>query len=876
MRGLPQPTLPAGALADLFAALHAQHHRAGRPSLRQMAAEVGCSHTTISAAFSEPRMPRWGLLELIVETLDGDPEQFRSLWLAASAAPPATEAESPLAVTTYVAPHDLPAPVTPYLGRAADLAHLDEALRAAQDGSGPRVVLITGPAGVGKTSLAVAWAHTAAEQHADGQLYVDLRGYDVNRARTPSAAVESVLRRLGAAPSAIPRELAERGALLRSVLADRQALLVLDNAFSADQLWPLLPGSPSCFVVVTSRDSLPALVARAGARRVELQRLTEADAEALLVTWIGARAHAEPDAVRALAKRCAYLPLALRVAAERVTRDPDAPLTVQVARFDRRSARLDLFGAGGDEQTDVRSVFSWSRRRLSEPAGTLFELLGLSPAREMEVVAAAALLGRGPSTGAGAVDELVLAHLVEQRADVISLHDLLRDYVLELAARRPEGERHAARRRLFVHYVNATRHATEHVFAEADAGTARAWLDRHRASLLAVARSAANDSPAHCLEMAALLHPYLEVSGYYGEASGLQRTAVDVAQRLDAQPELGAALVRLAGSLHRSGDTAESLAAAERALATWTAIGDQAGTASALQAIAAVHTRQGRNALGSTELHRALEMFQAVGDRTGEAATANRLGIALLQLGQLDEALAEHERAYEIYRSLESRVNQGRAANNVGVLNLRLGRYEAAAAALKEGLAIAGEVGNRAGTGVALANLGDVAERQHRYDDALESYRASIEVCAEIGYLNGLADARRGLGVVLGRLGFHAEALATLDDALRLGRQAGDADVEMATLNDIGVVQRLAGADGSASHRAAYEVSQITGDLFQRARALDGMARGARAAGDEGRARRQWQEAATLLDGLGVPEAAVVHAELARPDGDRLALPSGE
>jgi tetratricopeptide (TPR) repeat protein len=863
-------------LADLFTALHEQHHRAGRPSLRQMAAEVGCSHTTISAAFSEPRLPRWGLLELIVESLDGEPEQFRSLWLAASADQPSTEASSPTAVTTYLTPHDLPAPVTPYLGRAADLARLDEALRAAQDGVGPRVVLITGPAGVGKTSLAVAWAHTAAEQHADGQLYVDLRGYDVSRARTPAAAVESVLRRLGAEPSAIPRELAERAALLRSVLADRQALLVLDNAFSADQLWPLLPGSPSCFVIVTSRDSLPALVARAGARRVDLHRLAEADAEALLVTLIGPRGQAEPDAVRGLAKRCAYLPLALRVAAERVSRDPDAPLAVQVARFDRRSARLDLLGAGGDEQTDVRSVFSWSRRRLSEPAGTLFELLGLSPAREMEVTAAAALLGRGPSTGAAAVDELVLAHLVEQRVDVIGLHDLLRDYVVELAARRPEVERRAARRRLFDHYVDATRRATEHVFADIDAGDARAWLDRHRAALLAVARSAANDSPAHCLEMAVLLHPYLEVSGYYSEATALQRTAVDVAQRVDTQRELGAALVRLAGSLHRSGDTAESLSAAERALATWTAVGDQAGTASALQAMAAVHTRQGRNALGSTELHRALEMFQAVGDREGEAATANRLGIAMLQLGQLDEALAEHERAYEIYRSLGSRVSQGRAANNVGVINLRLGRYEAAAASLKEALAIAGEVGNRAGIGVALANLGDVAERQHRYDEAVENYRASIEVCAEIGYLNGLADARRGLGVVLGRLGSHTEALDTLDAALRLGREAADADVEMATLNDIGLVQRLAGANGTASHQAAYDVSLNTGDLFQRARALDGMARGAWAAGDQATAQRQWQEAAALLDGLGVPEAAVVHAELARLDSDRLAVPSAE
>ena len=191
----------------------------------------------------------------------------------------------------------------------------------------------------------------------------------------------------------------------------------------------------------------------------------------------------------------------------------------------------------------------------------------------------------------------MLAHLIEQRVDVVGLHDLLRDYVLELAARRPEGERRAARRRLFDYYVDAIRRATEHVFADADAGEARAWLDRHRASLLAVARSAASDSPAHCLDIAALLHPYLEVSGYYGEATALQRTAVDVAQRVDAQRELGAALVRLAGALHRSGDTAESLSAAERALATWTEVGDQAGTASALQAMAAVHTRQGRNAL---------------------------------------------------------------------------------------------------------------------------------------------------------------------------------------------------------------------------------------------------------------------------------------
>jgi tetratricopeptide (TPR) repeat protein len=878
VRALPQPSLPPGPLADLFAALHDLHHQAGWPSLRRMAAEVGCSHTTVSVAFSESRLPRWGLLELIVEALHGDPETFRPLWLRASASGPEPAEPAIAPAARYVAPRDLPAPVTPFAGRSLDLARLDSAFQAAQDGAGPSVVLITGPAGVGKTCLAVAWSHTVAGRHPDGQLYLDLRGYDASRARTPSAAAESVLRRLGVDAAAVPRDLTERAALLRSVLTDRRLLLVLDNAHSADQVRPLLPGSTSCFVLVTSRDSLPGLIARAGAHRVDLHRLGEQDATALLTQLIGAPARAEPDAAGELARRCACLPLALRIAAEVVTRDPAWPLAEQVARFDRRSARLDLLDAGGDEHTSVRSVFSWSRRRLSAQAGTLFELLGFCPARELETAAAAALLGAGQATDAAAVEELLRAHLVEQRAGAIGLHDLLRDYVVELAARRPAAERHAARRRLFDHYPQATRRAADRAFGDSGSSDARAWLDRRRLTLVAVTRSAGQDSPRHCLELAALLHPYLEVSGYYDDAAAVQRSAIAAAERAGDESERATALLRLAGALRRSGLTADSLSAAEQAMAIYAELGDgapQAGIAAALDATAAVHVRQGRNELAGGQLQRAVEIYRALGDRSGEAAAANRWGIALMQLGRLGDALDRHRHAYDVYRALGSRVAQGRAANNVGVLNLRLGRYDAAVEALDEALAIATEMGNRAGVGVALANLGDVAERRHRYDDAVESYRSAIELCAGIGYINGLADARRGLGVVLGRLGSYPEALDLLRDALQIGRRAGDADVETATLNDIGLVERLAGEDGTASHRAAHETALVTGDLFQRARALDGLARGAWAAGDRVAARRQWQQALVLFDALGVPEAADVRAELARFGTDAVAV-SGE
>src|SRR3954466_10225372 len=240
MGALPRPSVPDGPTGVLFDQLHDLHHQAGWPSLRDMAKDIGCSHTTISAAFSRPAIPRWGLLELIVETLGGDTEHFHRLWLTASS-PGTADAATTGGVPT---PQQLPADVSAFTGRDAELAELDRLIGHAAG------AVICGTAGVGKTALAVHWAQRSAARFPDGQLYLNLRGYDPGRPVTAAAALESMLRELGGAGAAVPQDQDERAARFRTLLSGKRLLLLLDNANSIDQVRDLLPGGSSCFVVV--------------------------------------------------------------------------------------------------------------------------------------------------------------------------------------------------------------------------------------------------------------------------------------------------------------------------------------------------------------------------------------------------------------------------------------------------------------------------------------------------------------------------------------------------------------------------------------------------------------------------------------------------
>jgi transcriptional regulator with XRE-family HTH domain len=373
--------------------------------------------------------------------------------LLVAGAPPGPDPSGPESGSR---PRQLPPTVAGFTGRAAELAALTKILDGA---SAPETVVISaigGTAGVGKTALAVQWAHQVAGRFPDGQLYVNLHGYDPDRPMPAADALAGFLRGLGVPGQDIPPGEDERAARYRSLLAGRKLLVVLDNAGSVEQVRPLLPGSPSCAVLVTSRDSLAGLVARHGATRLEVDLLPPADAASLLRALIGQRAKDDPGAAGTLAAQCCRLPLALRVAAELAIARPGVPLADLAAELADQQRRLDLLDAGGDSRTAVRAVFSWSYRHLEDDSARAFRLAGLHPGPDFDPYAVAALTGTKLEQARTALDALARAHLIHPAGrGRHGMHDLLRAYARELAdATDGEEEQNAALTRLFDYYLH--------------------------------------------------------------------------------------------------------------------------------------------------------------------------------------------------------------------------------------------------------------------------------------------------------------------------------------------------------------------------------------------------------------------------------------
>ena len=505
------------------------------------------------------RPPEWDrMVEPLVRACTGNDERAVGVWrrqhdvlvavygeLKRQSMPVGTSGPADV---TRVRPAQLPAAVEVFMGRAAELAELDRLLATA--GGTPTAVVISavsGTAGVGKSALALRWAHRVREAFPAGQLYVNLRGFDPDQPLSAADALAGFLRALGVAGQAIPLEVEERAAAYRSLLDGRRMLVVLDNAYSVEQVRPLLPGAPSCVVVVTSRDSLPGLVARHGAHRLDLDLLPHEDAVALLAALIGGRVEAEPDAAIVLAELCARLPLALRVAAELAVARPSTSLAQLVAELADEQRRLELLDAGGDPRTAVRAVFSWSYLHLPAEAARAFRLLGLHPGPDLGPYAAAALIHTGLEQAQHLLDLLARAHLIRPTSPGrYGMHDLLRAYATYRAGiEDSEAERWVARTRLFDHYlataaaamdilVPAERHRRPRVPPSAtpsppvaDPATTRAWLDAERVALTTVcAYTAAHGRPGHTTGLAGILFRYLEVGGHYPNAVAIHTHAL--------------------------------------------------------------------------------------------------------------------------------------------------------------------------------------------------------------------------------------------------------------------------------------------------------------------------------------------------------------
>ncbi len=691
-------------------------------------------------------------------------------------------------------PRELPAPPSHFTGRAAELAALTGLIR--EPGSQPSAVVISaigGTPGVGKTALALRWAHEVACRFPGGQLYVNLRGYDPDQPMPATDALAGFLTSLGVPGHDIPATIEERAARYRSLLAGKQVLIVLDNAGTVEQVRPLLPGNPGCAVVVTSRDALAGLVARDGAARINLDLLPAHEAVGLLSAMIGPRVDEDPAAADALAERCARLPLALRVAAELAAGRPGVPLAWLAAELADRDTRLDQLEAGGDNRTAVRAVFSWSYRNLDPAAARAFRLAGLHPGASFEAYVIAALCGTTLSEARRHLHLLVRAHLVQPAAaGRHGMHDLLRGYARELAATEDSpDERGAALTRLFDYFLHgaatamnvfhpARQHRRPRVLAAAtpspsfgDAAAALSWLDTEQANLLAIVVAAADGGfPGHATRIAATLHSYLQSASSPHEVS-FHSIALRAAWQLGDDAAAAQALLGLGSASWRLGRCASAAEELGQALNLFRAADDKAGQARALNNLGGVSYQQASYREAADYFGRSLDLFRQTCDLPGEAAALNGIGNALQSQGQDEQAATSYQESLRLARELGDRQLEIVALGNLGLMAHKVRDYQAADGYNRQAVALSRETGDRSGEATALNNLGATARLDGRYEQAVSYHKQAIGLFRETGAQADEADVLIDLGEAFLAADQPADARAQLAMALDITRRIG-------------------------------------------------------------------------------------------------------
>lgn len=767
----------------------------GNPSFQHLSRRSGQPTSTLADATNSQRvgLPRLEIVRAFVHACglrDAEAAAWENAWRDIQSTVAGGSAQS-----HTISPRELPPDVAPFCGRADALRELDEEL---DRDHAPTPLVISGTAGVGKTALALHWAHSVADRYPDGQLYINLCGYDSNPPVTPESAVATLLHSLLPVGAPIPAGARERFALYRSLSADRSLLVMLDNVATPDDVRPLLPTGNDSTVIVTSRDAMAGLVARDGAHRIDLDPLPAGDAADLLVQLIGARATADAAATDTLAERCARLPLALRLAAELAIGNADVSISRLLDDLDD-AAPLDELETGSDRQTSLRSVFSWSYQRLPAGAARAFRLLGLHPGRSYEPYALAALADCTLAEARSDLRTLTRAHLLDESCGSRhSMHDLLHAYAVELGQR--DGDSDAALNRLLDYYIEVAKTAGDTAYPYprpditgpvpvpatplphlSDKATALGWLTLERPNLVAIA-PLGERWPRHVCSLSESIGRYLNVCGCFADARLVHERAAEAARAIANRAAESRALSRLGLTCGQLGALTDAIDHLEQARRIATETGDQAVLSSVHNSLGLVYDALGRHDDGCQILTEALE--SDISDSRMEAALLNNLGLCHEHADRYDAALELYSRATEKYREVGWRPGEGEVFYNTGNINLRLDRPAAALEFCERALAIAHETG-------------------------------SIEL--EMGALNSLGAARRNLG--------------QLDDA-------------------------------AALHNQALSLARRVGDRIEVARALDGLGTVARLAGSLNDAQAFWTEALAIYTDIGVPQAAEVRAKL--------------
>ncbi|MBF9131677.1 tetratricopeptide repeat protein [Plantactinospora sp. S1510] len=911
-------------------------------SQEQLAARARVSIRTVrNLEAGRSGTPRLETRRLVVAALGADEHEESR----AAPAPVASRAAASSAVA--VVPAQLPVDTAGFVGRSDELRRLDALLEAStatlpgQDGvdtapANPVTLLtVAGTAGVGKTALAVRWAHRVRHRFPDGQLFVDLRGFAPGTGPVrPLDALSQFLRALGVRPEEVPTDIETAAAMYRSMLADRRVLVLLDNGCDPDQVRPLLPGGANNLVLVTSRDHLSGLIAREGATRLTMGLLQPDEARALLGRILGdARVSAEPEATAELARLCAFLPMALRIAAANLHGQPYQTVAGYAATL--RPDRLSELAVHGEVQSAVRAAIDQSYFALPESARQLFRRLGLMPCPDVNIESAAAIGDVTSAEAAVTLGLLARVHLLEQRGPRrFGYHDLLCLYARERAhAEEEEPARQAVVTRFYDYYLEMVDSAANVLHPQLmrlaplpggpaasdvprfdDPGQASGWLDAEHANLLAAITHAAVHGPRPAAWRLAdgirghLMFRMDTVDWMSTAGAGLAAARAD-----DDLPGQAAAHLSLATLYSRLGD--QERAASEYSLTITLArrAGWLDGAMAAHGSLGNVYLRLGQAAEAAVNFADVLTHARRTGRAPIEATARSNLGVAWLELGRLAASADEAEKALAASRLVSARSIEANTLANLGQACHALGRFDRARECFEGALALHRQLGDQDSEGWtlcglaalhcdtgdhagalrlaedaldmtrgdshnryrvdALNTLGTILERLGRHRPAVDHHRQARDLAGRSGYRYAMTVALLGEGAALRQLDEPTSALDAVTAALDIAASSGYRVLEGSARSLRAELHLDAGEPGPAATAAelAVAVQRETGYRLGEGCALVVLGRALTGAGDVVAGRAHWHAALALLRDIGAAEARTVRALLSRSE----TLPAG-
>jgi DNA-binding SARP family transcriptional activator/tetratricopeptide (TPR) repeat protein len=765
-------------------------------------------------------------------------------------------------------PDTLPPELPDFVGRARELE-----LLTSDRGAGPRVTVIEGMPGVGKTALAVQAARRAAGQYPDGTLFLSLRSHQHGcEPVDPAQALDRLLAMLSVPAARIPGSIGERVALWRAQLSRRRMIVILDDAARPDQIRPLLPAAGQCLILITTRRRLSDV---ADARTLTLDVLPAEDAATLFRRIAGQDAVSDEAQVARAVQLCGNLPLAIQLTASRVARDRPAGLGGLIEELSQAPARL---GGSGAASPEVTAAFDLSYRALEPDHQRLFRELGVGPCEYVSLQAAAALDGCTLAEAEKALATLLDHHLLARAPDgQFRLHDLIRGYAAECAARDdPPAQQRQAVSRLLDYYLHTADQADRvlhpfrrrmpvqvtHVPAAGPAlGTsedAAAWLRTEWRNILRAARHAGDHEwKRKCADLTHVLADFIQIQAHWDEAITAHTVALQAARDLADPARTAQAALELSAVRQQAGAHEPALALAEEAAAIYRSLADQAGEAEALDQAGLAHFRAARSREALAYFDEAQALYRAAASQRGIADTLSHSGIASWHLGRCAEATAHLRDALTLYRGIGDRRGEAKMLCNLGKIYLYCGYHRDALDAYQDSLRIFREIGGTYNEAVLYHAIGAVHNYKGSYEECLAAYRRALAIYRDIGDLYDEAEVLNDIGAVYQSASRYDEALVYHERAQLIAEEIGNSSQRLIAMRRIADIRRGSGQYGDAfdHYQSALRLAREIGDPYEEGKILEGIAESTASTQRPSAARIFFRQALDIFERLGVPEA---------------------